>query len=299
MPGYIRRPEWLKLSPFDGAALAPMRNLTRTLKLHTVCESARCPNRQKCYAEGTATFMILGNVCTRNCTFCAVQSGRPQAPDLHEPENVVAAVAELQLRYVVITSVTRDDLPDGGASHFACTIEAIHSYNPAIMVEALIPDLGGSLSALLTVTDTTLAVLNHNVETVPRLYAEVRPQADYRRSLELLKQARLFNSELMTKSGLMVGLGETQQEVIDVMNHLRQVGCDLLTIGQYLQPSLKHHKLVRYVSPEEFAEYENIGKQLGFRYVASGPLVRSSFHAAETYLVATRQDGQPGHHRYL
>ena len=289
----------MKLSPFDGAALAPMRNLTRELKLHTVCEGARCPNRQRCYAEGTATFMILGNTCTRNCTFCAVQSGCPQAPDPGEPENVVAAVAELQLRYVVITSVTRDDLPDGGASHFARTIEGIHSYDPAIMVEALISDLGGSLSALRTVTDTTLAVLNHNVETVPRLYPEVRPEADYRRSLDVLKQARLFNSGIMTKSGLMLGLGESQGEVIDVMNDLRQVGCYLLTIGQYLQPSLRHHNVVRYVAPEEFAQYENIGKQLGFRYVASGPLVRSSFQAAETYLLATRQARQPGNQRYL
>ncbi len=287
MSGYIKRPEWLKLSPLDAAALADMRKLTRQLNLHTVCESARCPNRQECYAEGTATFMILGNVCTRNCTFCAVESGRPQAPDPHEPENVAAAVAELQLKYAVITSVTRDDLADGGAAHFARTIEAIHNYNPDIMVEALIPDFQGSPSSLQTVTDTPLAVLNHNVETVPRLYPEVRPQAEYRRSLGLLRQARLSKPGLLTKSGLMLGLGETRQEVIDLMADLRQAGSDLLTIGQYLQPSLGHHRVARYVPPEEFAEYENIGKQLGFRYVASGPLVRSSFHAAETYLLAT------------
>jgi len=289
MSGYIKRPEWLKLSPLDAAALADMRKLTRQLNLHTVCESARCPNRQECYAEGTATFMILGNVCTRNCTFCAVESGRPQAPDPHEPENVAAAVAELQLKYAVITSVTRDDLADGGAAHFARTIEAIHNYNPDIMVEALIPDFHGSPSSLQTVTDTPLAVLNHNVETVPRLYPEVRPQAEYRRSLGLLRQARLSKPGLLTKSGLMLGLGETRQEVIDLMADLRQVGCDLLTIGQYLQPSLGHHRVARYVPPEEFAEYENIGKQLGFRYVASGPLVRSSFQAAEMYLLATRE----------
>lgn len=286
MSGYSRRPEWLKLSPFDPAALADMRKLTRQLRLHTVCESALCPNRQKCFSEGTATFMILGNVCTRNCAFCAVESGRPQAPDSQEPENVAAAVAELQLKYAVITSVTRDDLADGGAAHFARTIEAIHNYDPDIMVEALIPDFQGSVAALQTVTGTSLAVLNHNVETVPRLYREVRPQAEYRRSLELLRQARLFNPGLLTKSGLMLGLGETQQEVVEVMTDLRQVGCDLLTIGQYLQPSLKHHKVVTYIPPEEFAEYENIGKQQGFRYVASGPLVRSSFHAAEAYLLA-------------
>lgn len=289
MSGYIKRPEWLKLSPLDAAALADMRKLTRQLNLHTVCESARCPNRQECYAEGTATFMILGNVCTRNCTFCAVESGRPQVPDPHEPENVAAAVAELQLKYAVITSVTRDDLADGGAAHFARTIEAIHNYNPDIMVEALIPDFQGSPSSLQIVTDTPVAVLNHNVETVPRLYPEVRPQAEYRRSLGLLRQARLSKPGLLTKSGLMLGLGETRQEVIDLMADLRQAGSDLLTIGQYLQPSLGHHRVARYVPPEEFAEYENIGKQLGFRYVASGPLVRSSFQAAEMYLLATRE----------
>jgi lipoyl synthase len=285
MPGYSRRPEWLKLSPFDAAALSDMRKLTRRLGLHTVCESARCPNRQKCFSEGTATFMILGNVCTRNCAFCAVASGRPQAPDPQEPENVAAAVAELQLKYAVITSVTRDDLFDGGAGHFVRTIEAIHDRDPDIVVEALVPDFRGSLAALRSVADTSLAVLNHNVETVPRLYPEVRPQAEYRRSLELLNQARLFNPRLLTKSGLMLGLGETREEVIDVLADLRLAGCDLLTIGQYLQPSLEHHELVRYASPEEFAEYEDIGKKLGFRYVASGPLVRSSFHAAEAYLL--------------
>jgi lipoyl synthase len=287
MPGDNRRPEWLKLSPFDAAGLASMRSLTRGLQLHTVCESARCPNRQQCFAQGTATFMILGNTCTRDCSFCAVETGQPQSPDPHEPKNIVTAVAELQLKYVVITSVSRDDLHDGGAAHFARTIEAIHDYDPTIMVEALIPDFRGSLSALEAVTDTPLAVLNHNVETVPRLYPEVRPQAEYRRSVELLRQASVLRPGLVTKSGLMLGLGETKQEVIDVMADLRQVGCDLLTVGQYLQPSLKHHELVRYVLPEEFAEYESIGKRMGFRYVASGPLVRSSFHAAETYLMAT------------
>lgn len=286
MPGYNRRPEWLKLSPFDAAGLAGMRKLTRGLKLHTVCESARCPNRQQCFAQGTATFMILGNTCTRSCTFCAVETGQPGLPDPCEPENIVAAVTELRLKYVVITSVTRDDLPDGGSAHFARTIEAIRRHDDTIMVEALIPDFQGSLSALKCVTDTSLGVLNHNVETVPRLYPEVRPQAEYRRSLELLRQARAFRPGLVTKSGLMLGLGETRQEVIEVMSDLRQVECELLTIGQYLQPSLQHHKLVRYVAPEEFEEYASIGKRMGFRYVASGPLVRSSFHAAETYLLA-------------
>jgi len=290
MSGYTRRPEWLKLSPFDTATLAGMRKLTGRLRLHTVCESARCPNRQRCFAEGTAAFMILGNVCTRNCSFCAVESGRPQTPNLHEPDNLVAAVAKLRLKYVVITSVTRDDLPDGGASYFARTIKAIHEYSPDIMVEALIPDFKGSFSALQTVTATSLTVLNHNVETVPRLYPEVRPQAEYHQSLKVLRQARLFDPGLLTKSGLMLGLGETQQEVIEVMADLRQVGCDLLTIGQYMQPSLRHHRVVRFVHPDEFAEYENMGEELGFRYVAAGPLIRSSFHAAETYLMAIERN---------
>jgi len=265
-----------------------MRKLTHDLKLHTICESARCPNRPKCFAEGTATFMILGDICTRNCTFCAVKCGKPQAPDPQEPEHIVEAVNKLRLRYVVITSVTRDDLPDGGSSHFAQTTNAIHKYDPNIMVEVLIPDFKGSRSALQTVIDAFPAVLNHNVETVPRLYPEVRPQAKYQRSLKLLKQAKLFDSRLLTKSGLMLGLGESRHEVIEVMADLRQASCDVLTIGQYLQPSLKHHNLVRYIPPEEFEEYQNMGREMGFVSVISGPLVRSSFHAAEMYLSAAQ-----------
>ena len=287
MAGYARRPEWLRLSPLNQTSLAPMRRLTHHLKLHTVCESARCPNRPECFAAGTATFMILGDICTRNCTFCAVKKGKPLIPDPQEPEHIVEAVNKLGLRYVVITSVTRDDLPDGGAAQFAQAINRIHKYDPNIMVEVLIPDFTGSSSALQTVTNARPAVLNHNVETVPRLYPEVRPEANYQRSIELLKQAKLLDSELLTKSGLMLGLGESRQEVTEVMIDLREAGCDLLTIGQYLPPSLKHHKVVRYVPPEEFEECENIGKQLGFRYVASSPLVRSSFHAAEAYLLST------------
>jgi len=284
MVGYTRRPEWLKLSPLEPAILNKMRRLTRDLKLHTVCQSARCPNRPKCFAEGTATFMILGDICTRNCTFCAVKKGKPQVPDPQEPEHIVEAVNKLELRYVVITSVTRDDLPDGGSSHFAQTIRAIHKYDPNIRVEVLIPDFKGSLSALQTVIDAFPAVLNHNIETVPRLYPEVRPQAKYQRSLELLKQAKLFSGGLLTKSGLMLGLGEAREEVIEVMADLRQAGCGILTIGQYLPPSLKHHQLVRYIPPEEFEQYQNRGKEMGFVAVISGPLVRSSFHAADVSL---------------
>ena len=289
MAGYARRPEWLKLRPLNPTILNEMRRLMRGLKLHTVCESAQCPNRTECFAEGTATFMILGDICTRNCTFCAVKHGKPQAPDSPEPEHIVGAVNKLGLRYVVITSVTRDDLPDGGASQFAQTITAIHNYEPDIRVEALIPDFGGSLAALRTVVDAHPAVLNHNVETVPRLYPEVRPQAKYERSLELLKQSKRLNNGILTKSGFMLGLGESRQEVIEVMADLRQADCHILTIGQYLQPSLEHHELVRYIPPEEFEEYANIGKQLGFWHVVSGPLVRSSFHAAEVCHLATAE----------
>ena len=292
MAGYTRRPDWLKLTALEPTILKKARKLTRDLKLHTVCESARCPNRTECFAEGTATFMILGNICTRSCTFCAVNCGKPQAPDSQESEHIVQAVARLGLRYVVITSVTRDDLPDGGSSQFAQTIRAIHEYDPNIAVEVLVPDFQGLTSALRTVVGASLVVLNHNIETVPRLYSEVRPQAKYRRSLDLLKQAKVLDENLLTKSGLMLGLGESWEEVIEVMADLRQVGCDLLTIGQYLQPSLEHHKLVRYIHPEEFEKYQIVGRKLGFVSVMSGPLVRSSFHAAEMYISATWESKQ-------
>jgi len=288
MAGYTRRPEWLKLGALEPSTLNKATKLSRDLKLHTVCESARCPNRTECFAEGTATFMILGNICTRNCTFCAVKHGKPQALDPQEPDHIVQAVDRLGLRYVVITSVTRDDLPDGGSSQFAQTIRAIHEYDPNAAVEVLIPDFRGSASALQMVIDASPAVLNHNIETVPRLYSEVRPQAEYGRSLDLLKQAKLLDGNVLTKSGLMLGLGESWEEVIEVMADLRQAGCDLLTIGQYLKPSLEHHRLVRYVRPEEFEEYRIAGEKLGFVSVMSGPLVRSSFHAAEMYISATR-----------
>jgi len=220
-----------------------------------------------------------------------VEHGKPQAPDPQESEHIVAAVNKLGLQHVVITSVTRDDLPDGGASYFAQTIKAIHSYNAKISVEVLTPDFRGSLSALQTVIDASPAILNHNVETVPRLYPEVRPEANYQRSLELLRQTKLLNNRLLTKSGFMLGLGETRQEVIEVMADLRQAGCALLTIGQYLPPSLRHHKVVRYIPPEGFEEYQNIGKEMGFISVISGPLVRSSFQAAEAYLLAIAETG--------
>jgi lipoic acid synthetase len=289
MSGYVRRPQWLRLSTLDPTILGPMRRLTHDLELHTVCESAHCPNRSDCFSRGTAAFMILGDTCTRHCTFCGVRKGRPQDPDPQEPQHIVEAINALKLSYVVVTSVTRDDLPDGGAAHFARTIRAIHDYNRAIAVEVLIPDFGGSRSALQAILSARPAVLNHNLETVPRLYPEVRPEAEYRRSLEVLSRGRLLGDDLLIKSGIMLGLGESQREVVELMTDLRQAGCDVLTIGQYLPPSRRHHELVRYVSPEEFVEYENIGKDMGFVSVFSGPLVRSSFHAAESYLLTTRK----------
>ena len=281
MSSYARRPEWLKLKPLDSTILTRMRKLTRGLKLHTICESARCPNRTECFAQGTATFMLLGDICTRNCTFCAVKHGKPEAPDPEEPEHIVSAVKKLGLRYVVITSVTRDDLPDGGAVQFAQIIKALRAYDSNILVEGLVPDFRGSLPAWQIVIDASPDVLNHNVETVPRLYLEVRPGANYQRSLELLRRAKL--NGLLTKSGLMLGLGENRQEIIEVMADLREAGCDLMTIGQYLQPSLKHHKVVRYVTPDEFAQYEVIARKMRFSGVSSGPLVRSSFNATALF----------------
>jgi len=278
-----RFPYWHRVKPLNMNTMTTMKLFAGSLSLHTVCESARCPNRQECFSSGTATFMILGDICTRNCTFCAVKHGKPMVPDPREPEHIVTAISEMKLSYVVLTCVTRDDLPDGGASHFARTLETIHSYDPNIKVEVLISDLRGSTSALRTVVNVAPAVLNHNIETVPRLYKEVRPQADYGRSLEVLRCAKNHSSSLLTKSGLMVGLGETKDEIIEAMSDLRKVDCDLLTIGQYLQPSRRHHHVARYVTPEEFQVYNEMGEELGFRNVVSGPLVRSSYHASEMH----------------
>ena len=281
MPNHLKRPDYLKLDPFDHAAVGAMNGLMGGLGLHTVCQSARCPNRMACFAGPPPTFLILGAVFPRRCAFCAIKTGRPLDVDPAEPERIVSAVKKLGLKYVVITSVTRDDLPDGGASHFAAVIEAIRAHDPGIPIEVLIPDFGGSLQALQTVANASPAVLNHNLETVPRLYGEVRPEADYRRSLELLRRVKVLDARLLTKSGIMLGLGETKEEVVELMRDLRKAGCDILTIGQYLQPSLRHHDVVRYAPPEEYEEYKAIGRDLGFASVVAGPLVRSSFHASE------------------
>ena len=286
----MKYPEWMKVRAPDPQVLLRMKRLTDGTGLHTVCESARCPNQGECFSRGTVTFMILGDICTRNCTFCAVNTGQPALPDPEEPEWVAQVARQLGLRYMVITSVTRDDLSDGGAAHFADTVATLRRYDPQIGVEVLIPDFGGSLSALKMVVAASPLVINHNVETVPRLYRPVRPQADYNRSLELLARAKALDPAILTKSGLMVGLGEEKEEVIAVMADLRGVDCDLLTIGQYLPPSPEHYPLARFVPPEGFREYQRIGERLGFRAVASAPLVRSSFRAAEMALSVKRAD---------
>jgi lipoic acid synthetase len=278
------KPLWLRRKLPDPEALQKMRGFLKHYGLNTVCEGALCPNRGECFNEGTATFLILGRTCTRNCTFCAIPSEeRPPAPDPQEPQRIVEAVAALGLSHVVITSVTRDDLEDGGASHFAATVRALKGTASAIAVEVLIPDFRGSLESLKIVVDSGPDIVNHNVETVPRLYPEVRPQADYRRSLHLLKKVKEINPGKVTKSGLMLGLGERKDEVLGVMNDLKEISCDLLTLGQYLQPSGRHHPVVRYVPPEEFEDLRCQGEKMGFKAVFSAPLVRSSFHAAEVF----------------
>lgn len=279
----LRKPPWLKkrLPPFQD--LEKVKAILNETGLHTVCEEARCPNLGECFQRGTATTLILGRVCTRDCGFCAVEHGKPAAPDQAEPERVAEAVKKMGLRYVVVTSVTRDDLPDGGAAFFAKTIRAIRSMDRSTKVEVLIPDFGGELSSLMTVLKEGPDVLNHNVETIPRLYPGVRPQADYRRSLDLLSRSKSLYPDIIAKSGFMLGLGETKAEVIELLRDLRGAGCDFITIGQYLQPRSDRLPVVRYVPPEEFEEYKGRGEGMGFRAVASGPFVRSSYHAAQLF----------------
>ena len=274
-----RKPEWLKARVPGGENYSRLKSLIDKSRLHTVCEEARCPNMGECWNSGTATFMILGDTCTRSCGFCAVKTGRPEFLDKDEPRRVGEAVEIMKLRHAVITSVNRDELFDGGAQLFADTIKEIRSRVPACRIEVLIPDFVGSEQALNIVLDAQPDILNHNTETVPRLYKTVRPQAHYNRSLELLFRAK--QKGFLTKSGLMLGLGETIDEVIDTMSDLREVECDILTLGQYLQPTQSHLPVKRYVRPEEFAMLKQRGLEMGFRYIESGPLVRSSYHAAE------------------
>jgi lipoic acid synthetase len=274
------KPAWLKVRFPAGERYQEIKGLLREGGLHTVCEEAHCPNIGECFNSGTATFMILGDTCTRACGFCAVKTGKPaSAPDMLEPLRLAQAVRRLALDYVVITSVNRDDQPDGGASIFAGCIRAIKHDNPDCHVEVLIPDFMGNWKALETVVEAQPYVLNHNIETVPRLYGHVRPKARYERSLELLNSAKDLEPALRTKSGLMVGLGETHEEVFRVMADLRASRVDILTIGQYLRPSAKHLPVERYYPPEEFEPFVARGKVLGFRHVEAGPLVRSSYHA--------------------
>jgi len=286
-----RKPPWLKVPFPGGSQYVRVKRLLRFSSLHTVCEEARCPNVGECFQNGTATFLILGDACTRACAFCAVTSGRPAAPDATEPLRVSRAVSRLGLRHAVVTSVTRDDLPDGGASIFAATIRAIRRHSPGTSVEVLIPDFQGSHDALAAVMAAGPDVLNHNLETVPRLYRRVRPKAVYGRSLELLARARELDGDVVTKSGLMVGLGEERNELLAVMADLVAAGCRVLTIGQYLQPTPRHLPVARYHHPDEFAELAREGRRLGFRHVESGPLVRSSYHAESQ--IANRRDIVP------
>lgn len=276
-----RHPSWLKVPLPAGDNFNEVRKLLRDNNLHTVCQSAHCPIIGECWGHRTSTFMILGDICTRNCRYCAVVPGHPEPLDLDEPKRVAKAVKTLNLRYAVITSVTRDDVPDGGASIFADTIHEIRKVMPDCHVEVLIPDFLGSRDSLNIVLEAKPEVLNHNLETVPQLYDRARPQANYRRSLKILEWAKQAGN--ITKSGLMLGLGETEDDVIHVMKDLREIECDILTLGQYLQPSASHLPIDRYVTPDEFMMYRREGKKLGFQHVEAGPLVRSSYHAAMCY----------------
>jgi lipoic acid synthetase len=275
------RPDWLKARWLVGPAQSRVQELMRSKQLHTVCEEARCPNIGECWGRGTATFMILGDTCTRSCGFCAVKTGRPGALDLGEPRRVGMAVAQMGLRHAVVTSVNRDELPDGGASMFADTIRWIRRLAPGTTVEVLIPDFKGNEEALRTVMAEQPEILNHNTETVPRLYRRVRPQADYAQSLEVLRRAKQLTRGGRTKSGVMVGLGETREELLAVFADLAAQGVDILTVGQYLRPTPQHLPIERYWRPDEFVELKERALEMGFAHVESGPLVRSSYHAEE------------------
>ncbi|MEE9612488.1 MAG: lipoyl synthase [Desulfatiglandales bacterium] len=273
------KPPWIRVRLPSGETYAGVKALKRSKSLHTVCEEAVCPNIGECWEKGNATFMILGDVCTRNCSFCAVKGGRPGKADFGEPLRVAEAAAKMGLRHLVVTSVTRDDLKDGGASVFAETIRQLHEQLASCTVEVLIPDFKGERQALEEIVHARPEILGHNVETVLRLYPRVRPQALYQRSLEVLGMVKDLDPNLVTKSGIMVGLGETRDELLEVMHHLRDVGCDILTMGQYLRPSMTHLPVIRYYTPEEFEALKKEGYAAGFRWVESGPLVRSSYGA--------------------
>lgn len=275
-----RKPKWLRVN-YERQSIKEIEIMMEQLSLNTVCKEAKCPNLGECYKKRTATFMIMGSQCTRNCRFCNVTNGKPQNLDINEPENVAKAVKELGLSHAVITSVTRDDLEDCGASHFAKTIEAVKILNPNTTVEVLIPDLKGVKENLDIVIKANPDVINHNVETVERLYDTVRPEAIYKRSIDVLKYVKEVAPHILTKTGIMVGLSESDEEVFKVMDDVLKVGCDIFTIGQYLRPSNKHIEVYEYITPEKFEEYRVVGVEKGFKYIASSPLVRSSYNAQE------------------
>jgi lipoic acid synthetase len=276
----LKKPEWIRVKFGNSQRFQEIKHILREHKLHTVCEEASCPNIGECFGKGTATFMILGDLCTRRCPFCDVAHGRPRPPDADEPLSLARTIAALKLRYVVITSVDRDDLGDGGAQHFADCIRAVRGLSPATRIEVLVPDFRGRLElALDTLALSPPDVMNHNLETVPRLYKQARPGADYQNSLRLLKDFKARLHDIPTKSGLMLGLGETDDEILEVMRDLRAHGVDMLTLGQYLQPSAHHLPVARYAEPAIFKEFEHQAHALGFAHAACGPLVRSSYHA--------------------
>jgi lipoic acid synthetase len=276
-----RKPQWLKVKAPGGGNYVRLKQLMKELKLHSVCEEAHCPNIGECWEHGTATFMILGDVCTRNCAYCAVSHGRPPAYDIEEPSRVAQAIAELNLRHAVITSVDRDDLPDFGSYIFAETIRQIRQQLPSCSIEVLVPDFQGNEDAIRAVLEARPDIYNHNTETVPRLYKKARPGGRYERLLEIFRIAKRIAPDIPTKTGVILGLGETNEEVIEVMKDLRRVDVDILTLGQYLRPSNSHIELDRYVTPDEFRELYHAGMALGFKHVEAGPLVRSSYHAWE------------------
>ena len=282
-PKRTPKPHWIRRRLPSGPEYEKIRSMLKEGRLHTVCQEAQCPNIWECFSCGTATFLILGSHCTRNCTFCAVAHGPEEPPDPEEPANVAAAAAAMELSYVVVTSVTRDDLEDGGAGHFAETIRRLKEKIPGVRVEVLIPDFAGSRAALKTVLDAGPDVLNHNIETVARLYPKVRPEADYDRSLQVIRRVGEMTPQIPAKSGMMLGLGEAEEEIRTTLADLRGAGCRMLTLGQYLQPSKAHLPVARYVTPEEFDAWKAEALKRGFSQVASGPLVRSSYHAGELF----------------
>ncbi len=278
------RPSWLKVRIPSGENFFEVRRILRSHKLNTICEDAMCPNISECWGKHrTATFMILGDICTRACAFCAVTSGRPTEYDLAEPARVAAAIAELKLKHAVITSVDRDDLKDGGAMIFAETVREIRKLDEDVKIELLTPDFQGSLESVKTIIDAGPDIFSHNIETIRRLYPAIRFKSDYTTSFGLLKAAKEMNREIFIKTGIMIGLGEEKEEIVDVMHHAVEAGVDILTIGQYLRPSAKHAEIKKYYHPDEFAELREVGRQLGIRWVFSGPLVRSSYHAEDVF----------------